>query len=960
MQHAVLPTSLLANRDQVKMDAARRKRQTPLNDNSNGINPLLENNVPKITNVATSSSGRVSLTAPKATNVARLVGNHSLPTSGDQITPVAATLKWQTALNDSSRVTPCQTKKVATTPSSVSLTQTPTSGNSIVTPVAAATRNLQSPLTDVSNVALHTPMVGRATQCNKKASTTGVTATIPGIQTRNSTYEVGESSRRPKRSKRPPLQSNTPVRFNLDEADGNVRKVYDKHIGISEEYYDHGDPTFECKECHTLVDDSINRRGRGPYVFRLHGQTYHSMGSLLPKEGAPPKFVQLYIYDTKNEIENRASSLSHSSASSAPSKSKHPVDRDIIRQLKDVLDTLSDLVKTFRRACDRYSEDSKQNIRIKLVAKRGTDERTYNLLTANEVAGLIVGDFDSCVEQRDIVIEKHHEGLERINIFHPFVAKGNTDPMLLGKPVVLSSSFTGRPRNEDSDLYKLVYDFMMHGPCGEDDPTQVCMADGKCTKHFPKKFTEQSSIAQKVILFIEDVITEDMWRRVKFICITVIYLFACEAAWWIFGFETHYRTSFVERLSFHLPGNQTVLYDENFDLETIMHKPSVGQSMFEGWMKINELYPKARDLTYAEFPKKYVWNAPKRIWTVRKKGRSIGRIHSVPISTGDAYYCRMFLNSAKGCRTHDEIKKDVTHWAPPEHLRGLFVTLLSQKELTTPLTVWLQTWHLLAQDVQYKRRQILNIPDLIISDDKKRMLVCYIWKNFCDRETEYERMYASLTTKQNGVYDTIMNSVETRIGGMYFVYGYGGTGKTFLWKTLAAGIRRQGDIVLNVASNSITSFAQSDLGALLKKCKLIIWDEAPMANKHCFEALGRSLRDILRKSRYDTYDHPFGNMKMVFGGDFRQVLSVIPKSSRQDIVSVSLKQSYLWDHCKVLKLTKNIRLTVGARPEYVTEIREFAEWILKFRDGELGEENDDEVEIDVPEEILIDQGSCYC
>ncbi|GJX44846.1 ATP-dependent DNA helicase PIF1-like protein [Tanacetum coccineum] len=61
-----------------------------------------------------------------------------------------------------------------------------------------------------------------------------------------------------------------------------------------------------------------------------------------------------------------------------------------------------------------------------------------------------------------------------------------------------------------------------------------------------------------------------------------------------------------------------------------------------------------------------------------------------------------------------------------------------------------------------------------------------------------------------------------------------------------------------------------------------------------------------------------------------EVLPVIPKGSRQDIVSASLKQSYLWHHCKVLKLTKNIR------------------------DGELGEENDGDVEIDVLEEILID------
>nr|GFD07606.1 NADH-ubiquinone oxidoreductase chain 2 [Tanacetum cinerariifolium] len=72
---------------------------------------------------------------------------------------------------------------------------------------------------------------------------------------------------------------------------------------------------------------------------------------------------------------------------------------------------------------------------------------------------------------------------------------------------------------------------------------------------------------------------------------------------------------------------------------------------------MNELYPAARELTYAEFPTKYVWNAPKIIWTLRKQGKSIGRIHNVLISTGDALYCRMLLNSAKGCRTHDEIKK---------------------------------------------------------------------------------------------------------------------------------------------------------------------------------------------------------------------------------------------------------------------------------------------------------------
>lgn len=95
-------------------------------------------------------------------------------------------------------------------------------------------------------------------------------------------------------------------------------------------------------------------------------------------------------------------------------------------------------------------------------------------------------------------------------------------------------------------------------------------------------------------------------------------------------------------------------------------------------------------------------------------------------------------------------------------------------------------------------------------------------------------------------------------------------------------------------------------------------------------------------------------MTMVFGGDFRQVLPVIPKGSRQDIVGASLKRSYLWDYCKVLKLTANMRLTVGSRPEDVNEIREFAEWILNVGDGKLGGPNEGEVSIDVPEDILTD------
>jgi len=56
------------------------------------------------------------------------------------------------------------------------------------------------------------------------------------------------------------------------------------------------------------IHSSIND-GSGPPQFILNGQNYHRIGSLLPESGNTPKFAQLYIYDTENEVKNRVSNF---------------------------------------------------------------------------------------------------------------------------------------------------------------------------------------------------------------------------------------------------------------------------------------------------------------------------------------------------------------------------------------------------------------------------------------------------------------------------------------------------------------------------------------------------------------------------------------------------------------------------------------------------------------------------
>lgn len=116
-----------------------------------------------------------------------------------------------------------------------------------------------------------------------------------------------------------------------------------------------------------------------------------------------------------------------------------------------------------------------------------------------------------------------------------------------------------------------------------------------------------------------------------------------------------------------------------------------------------------------------------------------------------------------------------------------------------------------------------------------------------------------------------------------------------------------------------------ELANLVNESSLIIWDEAPMMHKHCFESLDRSLMDIIGNKD----DKPFGGKIIVFGGDFRQVLLVIPGAGRAEVVCYALNSSYLWEHCKVLKLTKNmLLLSENLSEEEATDLKIFSDWIL--------------------------------
>lgn len=52
-------------------------------------------------------------------------------------------------------------------------------------------------------------------------------------------------------------------------------------------------------------------------------------------------------------------------------------------------------------------------------------------------------------------------------------------------------------KNVDPIGYECVSKFMVHGPCGELNPKCACMKDHKCTKFFPKDYSNETVIDSK-------------------------------------------------------------------------------------------------------------------------------------------------------------------------------------------------------------------------------------------------------------------------------------------------------------------------------------------------------------------------------------------------------------------------------------------------------------------------------
>ena len=152
--------------------------------------------------------------------------------------------------------------------------------------------------------------------------------------------------------------------------------------------------------------NKITMAGFNP-SFRIQGQVYHLIGSMVPTAGESPKFAQIYF------IDNRESEVA---ARCAIVDGLRP---DIVTSINELLINENSYVEVFKLAKEIFEQqESPTNVKIVINENKrpsGEHSRRFNSPVSDEIAVLMPNDNMS---NRDVVLHYRDGGLWRISELH--------------------------------------------------------------------------------------------------------------------------------------------------------------------------------------------------------------------------------------------------------------------------------------------------------------------------------------------------------------------------------------------------------------------------------------------------------------------------------------------------------------------------------------------------------------
>ncbi|GKA35542.1 DNA helicase [Tanacetum coccineum] len=760
------------------------------------------------------------------------------------------------------------------------------------------------------------------------------------------------------------------------------------------------------------------------------------LGSLCPAEGEPPRFLQLYIYDTDNEVDNR---MHHFGGNNSGLR------RDIVKGLIELLDNHNALVQLFRTSREKFLESKVSPFKIRLYNVVGAHE--YELPTGDMLGAIVYEsgsetqmDYDIIIEERlgqpqssfdgdkrmtmkayysymlhDRVnsfnylsrtgrlfqqymvtafrvvkqiridfIREHQNDIRNEYLFgiYDAIMRGDSDGSDCGGRLISPQSFTcgpcymyahyldalaicrvhgnpsffitftcnvkwpeitgymenflrlttsekadtvdrvfemkihqfvnrlhsrvsktGTPHSHtliwidkrshiqndtdidayisaelsskysDLECHRIVSEFMMHGPCGLTYPTAPCMQNTpKCMNHFPKEYCSQTYINKDGfvhyrrrdtgIMIVKQNVELDNGYVIPYnkqLCARFFAHINVEYCGWTMLIKYLFKYIFkgTDRIAARVSRTNTVVASSSTQGQLGIHS-SDSSSASTKYAACH--FPKQRPTTVDHEPIG-LW---KRVWKIMSEDIPYASFISlgfpnlqIPLAELEGYT----LYELEGCLNH--CSKSLTDFRLPLPTENLMAVLR----------------HRLLMEEKGYNRELLS--------------------------RERDRLIPKLNSRQRNIFNLIIEATTNK------KQEHGGTGKTFLWKTIIYVLRFEGKIVLIVASSEIAYLLlpagrtahsrfkfpldlndtfvcsikkNTHLATLLKETNLIIWDESPMNDRRYFDALDMTLRDIL-----DVPNKLFGGKTVMLGCDFRETLRVKKNASRNEIIKWLLK-----------------------------------------------------------------------
>lgn len=491
------------------------------------------------------------------------------------------------------------------------------------------------------------------------------------------------------------------------------------------------------------------------------------------------------------------------------------------------------------------------------------------------------------------------------------------------------------------------------------------------------------------------------------------YVSANEAFWRLFQFKLQDHYPPVTRLTVHLPDHQNVRFQNNEDLQRIAAAAPPATTLTAYFALVTaELrnppvhIPRAYDLTYPQIPIYYSFNTESKTWKRRiqvEGTTTIGRMHSSFPTDGDRFYIRILLQNRPGMQSFEALRTvtddqgrttvhatykaacealnllrtdaewnsvltEAVAYQNAKQLRFLFVMILENNEITSPVQLFADFKDHFADDIRRQRLQrtnstqgayidadygtaLLLMNDLIIQlSNSSKTIETYgftmpVVPNFrsatlspLQQELHYDRdeqanfrddSYQSMNEDQQRIFDAVMESVRNEVGGTFFIDAPGGTGKTFTFKAMLAAVRAEGQVALAVATTGIAAILLPGGITAHKRFSIPLENDSQIT---CAVKPRSSNAEAIRQSKLIVWDEapsssryvieavntclqdlmdnelPFGGKTVVFAGDFRQTLPVSPNATREDIVALCLKRSPLWQRMRTFKLSLNMRV----------------------------------------------------